>query len=822
MHSMPACKYIFPLLFLWSHAILSAQKTTVSGRVVDSESLEPIPFVNIGFLHSPVGTISEMDGSFYLSSSEVGDTLLFSSIGYETYRVLIRKGVSQELNIMMVPVSILLEEIIVTPGENPAFRILEKINDNKKRNNPDRFSSYQYKAYTKLRLDLNNVDKAFRDQPLLRDFGFIFDYMDSSEVFNKNYLPLMISESVSKFYYSKNPPVRREVMEAFKVSGIENSTVSQFTGKMYQQLNIYDNFITFFDPGFVSPISDIGRLYYRYYLEDSSWIDNSWCYKISFRPKRTQERTFYGYFWVADTSFAIQKFQLRVSADVNLNLVKDMIAINEFKKLNDTTWFLASEDLVIDFNVAEKSYGFFGRKTAFYDSILIESPLPEAVTRMTTNTYLLEDRLDRDEHYWDLHRKGVLTQEDRNTYLMVDSVKLVPRYKTLYGLANMLASYYWVAGPVELGPYYTFISGNAVEGTRLRLGGRTSNRFSTKLMLGGHIAYGFEDRQLKYGLYYNYMFGTNPRISTGASWYHDIRQLGKSENAFLDDNFMASLLRRQPNHKLSLVDQLNVFFEREWVQGFSNTLTFRHQTIHSTSHVPFITLSSGGDSVFHASLTSAELVLNTHFAYREKFLLGKFERLSLGSEYPSVDFGITFGIRGLLNSDYEYLKLSLAVSDKIEVNPAGHLKYRFTAGKIYGNLPYPLLKLHEGNETYAYDPQAFNMMNYYEFVSDAYVHLFAEHHFQGFFLNRVPLIRNLHLREVVGCNMLFGSLRGSNETVMLFPEGLYKLTEPYYEVSAGLENIFKLIRIEAMWRLSYLDHEGIRPFGVRVGLQFSF
>src|SRR3990172_9652932 len=255
----------FLLLILGSG--LYGQKTVVSGKIIDSESLEPVPYANIGFQHSPVGIISENDGSFYLSTAKPTDTLLVSSVGYELVRMPITKGAEQFFEIKLVPKSITLDAVVVKPGENPAFRILKAINDHKKRNDPARLNSYQYRAYTKLRLDFNNVGESLKDQRLLKDFGFIFDYMDSSEVFNKNYLPLLITETISTLFFSKNPPVNREVIEAFKVIGVENKTIAQFAGRMYQQLNIYDNFILFFDPGFVSPIADFGRAYYKYFLE---------------------------------------------------------------------------------------------------------------------------------------------------------------------------------------------------------------------------------------------------------------------------------------------------------------------------------------------------------------------------------------------------------------------------------------------------------------------------------------------------------------------------------------------------------------------------
>jgi hypothetical protein len=810
------------LVFLiFSTLLVSGQKTVIKGRVTDAETLEPVPYTNIGFKSSLVGTISETDGSFFLSTPKATDTLLISSVGYEIQKIPIQQGKEQYFDVRLVPATIALDAVIVTPGENPAFKILRAINDHKKQNDPSRLSSYQYKAYTRMRLDMNNIGEDLKNQRLLRDFDFVFDYMDSSEVFNKNYLPLLITETVSNVYYAKNPPVNREVIQAFKVSGIENKTIAQFTGRMYQQLNIYDNFILFFDPGFVSPIADFGRLYYKYYLEDSAYIDGKFCYKISFKPKRTQVRTFYGFIWVADTSFAIKKFQLRVSKEVNLNLIKDMIATYEYDQVNDTTWFLTKEDLIIDFNVAEKSYGFFGRKNAIYDSICLIQTVPEEVKKMTTDTYIREDSLDRDEAFWENNRKTELTDEDSRIYAMVDSVKQVPMYKTLNSLLNMLTNYYLILGPAEIGPYYTLVSGNVVEGTRIRLGGRTSNALSTKFMVGGHIAYGFKDERIKYGLNATYMVSTNPRRCANISYFHDIRQLGKSDNAFLDDNIMTSVLRRTPNYKLTMVDQFNVSYEHEWALGFSNTLKASHQTIYPTSYVPLATFDNPTDSI-GSPLTSAEITLSTHFAYREKFVWGKFERRSLGSQYPSLDLDLTYGPKGALGSDFEYFKFRLKISDKLETNPFGYLRYRFTLGKIFGTVPYPLLKLHEGNETYAYDPLSFNMMNYYEFVSDEYISIFAEHHFQGFFLNYIPLLRRLHWREVASCQILYGRLSDANRSVMLFPKGLTDIQTPYYEAGVGIENIFKLFRIDAMWRFSYLDHPKTTPLGIRACMQLSF
>jgi len=753
-------------------------------------------------------------------------------MGYSPQTKAIVKGRQQVIHFQLTKANLRIEEVVVKPGENPAFQVLRNISERKKYNNPERFESYRYKSYNKLQLDMNNVSDELKNRMVIRNFDFVFDNIDSSEVFGKNYLPVMISESVSHFFYQKNPSVEKEIIEAFKISGIDNNTLAQFSGKMYQRLNIYDNFISLFEPGFVSPIADFGRAYYKYMIEDSALIDGSWCFKISFKPKRKLERTFYGYFWVADTSFAIKKAQLRVSPDVNINYLNDMIVINEYNRINDSIWFLSSEELLLDFYIREQSTGFFGKKTSVYTDVVLNEPVPDSILKIRTDTYTEADNINRDDKYWIENRKLELTEEETGIYEMVDSVTNVPAFKRIYKLVDLLFDYYWVTGPVEIGPYYTFYSNNPIEGHRVRFGGRTSHNFSTKFRVGGHVAYGFKDEEWKYGAIADYMFDNNPRIRASFSYYHDMRQLGKSQNAFLDDNILTTILRRNLNYKLTMVDQYSLEFEREWFQGFSNTLSLRNQTIHPTVYVPFVIRNGNGDPVGVNNLTSTEITLNTHFSYREKFLLGKFERSSLGSVYPTLDLELTYGPKGVLNSDYEFYRIKMMVSDKIETNPLGHFRYRITGGKTFGSLPYPLLELHDGNETYAYDLFAFNMMNYYEFVSDEFISVWAEHHFQGFFMNKVPILRWLKLREVVNAKILIGRLNDANRSVMDFPPGLSPLTKPYIEAGVGIENLFNLIRIDAMWRFSYIDKEyletysnennsDIQIFSLRIVLQLA-
>ncbi len=816
------CKWVVIFLLLFLHnSVVCGQITKVRGVVKDSETQEPIPFVNVTFKNSNIGTITNTAGEYFLESRNSHDSIIVSFVGYKPQTRAVQLYRYQEINFNLKPNIYEIDEVVVLPTENPAHEILRNIIENKEKHNPRKFDSYTYKLYNKVEIDVNNVDDDLKNHRLLRDFQFLFDYVDTSAITGKSYLPIFITESFSEYYYQKNPRIEREIINATKISGIENESISQFTGKMYQKINIYENFEQVFEPGFVSPIADFGLYYYKYYLIDSAFIDNHWCYNISFVPKRKQEKTFHGNFWVNDTTFAIKKIQMRMAQDVNINFINDFVAEYEYEQIDDSIWFMKNEKLFFDFNLTDRTLGFFGKKTTNYMNIKLNEELPEQVQKINDNVIVEENAMINDENFWINNRPIDLTQKEKKIYEMVDSVKQVPIFKTYEKIVGMFGMYHYEVGLFELGPYYKTFSFNEIEGNRIRLSGRTSNNFSTKLMINAHIAYGEKDNRLKYGGGFIYMFDKNPRLAVGAQYKYDIQQLGQSQYALTEDNFFTSILRRNPNYKLTMVNDFSSFVEKEWFQGFSNKLTYNYKSIEPTEYIPFQKTSST-DTIIFNDITTSELNLNIRLAKNEKYLRGEFERINLGTNDPVLNLYFTTGIKNLLDSDYEYYKLSVSLAHKVPISPLGYFKYIIDAGQVFGSVPYPLLKLHEGNETYAFDRYAFNMMNYYEFASDKYLSVYAEHHFQGFFLNKIPLLRKLKWREVISAKALIGELSNRHEEIMDFPDNLYQVNEPYLEASIGIENIFKLFRIDAVWRLSYLDHENIEKFGIRATVQIIF
>lgn len=821
-HSNNIFRYLVLIaMFSLGSTSLFAQLTKVRGTVVDAETQETLPYVNIQFAGTTIGTISDLNGNFFIQARTESDTLLVSFIGYNIQKIRLQKKQYQEIKVVMAPTDNLLSEIVVKAGENPAWRILRNIIENKKKNDIEQLSSYEYEVYNKMEIDLNNVDEELRKRKVFKNFDFVFNYIDTSAETGKNYLPVFISESVSDYYYQHKPKRKKEIIKANRISGMKNEGVAQYTGQMYVDVNIYDNFIDVFSKPFVSPLNNSWKLYYKYYLLDSTYIDGNHCYLVSFKPKRKQEATFTGEFWVADTTWAIKKAKARIAEDANLNYVNDFIVQVEFEKVDSSNWFLTREELFVDFNLTDKTTGLFGRKTTTKKNVKVNHKYKKGFFSSTEpeESIVQDGAVDRDTAVWNELRHERLSQKEKAIYSMVDSIKDVKLFQTISDIMTMLTVGYYDFGLWEWGPYFTTYSSNPVEGHRFRFGGRTSSEFSEKIRLEGYGAYGTDDERFKYSAGLHYIIKDKPRRDFKVKYRHDVEQLGLSVNAFKQDNILSTILTRDPNDKLQMIDLMQAEYRHEWFQGFSNSITLSNRVIYGSEALPFQNVET--EQAWN-SISASEINLTTRWAFNEKFLSGTFRRVSLGSAYPILTLGLTAGMKGVLESDYEYYHVKLDIDHHFDLPPFGQFQYRLQGGKLFGDLPFPLLKLHEGNGTYAFDKYAFNMMQYYEFASDTYFSFYGEHHFNGFFLNKIPLMRKLKWREIAYAKGLIGTISDGNSkenAIMDFPTSLGDVSKPYFEVGVGIENIFKIFRLDGIWRLSYLDEGEAPRFGLRASVQ---
>ena len=352
------------------------QKTKVYGTVTDAETGETLPFVNVMFQNSKIGTITDLDGKYEIESYYATDSLSAAFVGYTRLTFAIEKDVAQEMNFRLIESTTDLPELIVIPNEiNPAHPILKKVIANKHINNREKLESYEYEVYNKMEFDINNLSDKFQKRKVFKKFNFIFDNIDSTE--GKPYLPILISESLSQYHYRKNPKSQKEIIKATRVSGVDNESVSQFTGDMYQQINVYENHLKLLGRDFISPIANYGLNYYKYYLMDSMNVDGYWCYELKYMPKRKGELTLDGTIWIHDTTYAVKKIEGEMAKDANLNLVEELSITQTFQQVEDEVWMLTKDELFISFSLAKNKTGFYGRKATHYSDFVINKPKPD-------------------------------------------------------------------------------------------------------------------------------------------------------------------------------------------------------------------------------------------------------------------------------------------------------------------------------------------------------------------------------------------------------------------------------------------------------------
>ena len=807
--------------------LLHSQKTIVFGTVTDAVSKQAIPFAPVYFVGTKSGTTSDENGKYRIETYYSSDTLRCKGIGYAQQSFSIKPGTTKEINFTLLDENT-TSVVIIRPKDepNPAIELMKKVIANKKINNREKLDAYEYEAYNKVEFDLNNISAALADKKLLKPFEFILEDLDTTQ--EKPYLPIFMTESLSDFYYRRNPKISKEIIKGTRISGVENESVNQFLGDMYQNVNIYDNEILVFSKSFTSPVSTYALGFYDYGLVDSAYIEGKWCYKLEFFPRRKQELLFHGEMWIHDTTYAVKQVDASISEGANINWIKDFSVKQEYNEVDHEVWMLVKDEIFVEFNLNDKKIGVYGRKNSSYKRFVINKPKEDSFYPSFSNVIVDPNSSNHDEAYWQNMRHVALTAKENRIYSMVDTLKKMPQFKTITDIITLFVSGYKITGNFEFGPYSSFYSFNPIEGSRLRLGGRTSNAFSTKLRLDGYLAYGFADERFKYGAGGLYIINKSPRLAISAHGKHDMEQLGLGEGAFRQDNILASVFRRNPANKLTDVIDLNSYLEKEWFNGLSNKIIFTHRQLRpsGTKYAYRIPISNNYEN--DNALITTEISLYTRFAFKEKVIYGDFQRKSLGTKYPEIEITYSIALPGVVNSEYKYQRLELQVNDKIRFGPFGYLSLTLQAGKIYGNLPFPLLHIHEGNETFFYDETSYNTMNNFEFVSDQWASLMGQYHAEGLFFNKLPMLRKLKWREVATVKMLVGSYDPKNDELLTrdFNEDgvadIYRLKEPYMEASVGIENIFKIIRLDALWRLSYRDHSNIVRFAFRAKLQFEF
>jgi len=826
-------KYIlFILFFLFATTSLLFAQTKVSGVIVDKAN-NPVPFANIAFKNSNEGVVSNEDGIFYLESSKTYQTIVITSVGFSDREITLNKSVNYNITVQLAEI-ISLNEVVVYRGKtskknNPALDILRKIWERKRKNGLHLFDQYQMEKYEKIEFDLNTIDTAYMKKKLFKGMEFIFNQVDTSKVTGKTYLPIFVNEALSDVYGDNKLKKVKVKTKANKTSGFNgNQQILVFVNDLYTDFDVYDNHITFFDKSFTSPLSTTGVDVYNYILRDSSYIDKKWCYNIVFYPRRKNELTFKGDFWVSDTTFAIKNINMAATKSANINWVKDIYIEQEFEVMNDSVFLLTKDYMMTDFalNKKEKSKGVYGKRTTFYRNHKFNNEIPEKFYKDEVN-YLDKEIYNKPEEYWDKNRFENLTKDEKGVYKMLDTLQTVKKFKQLYSLVEILDSGYINYGNFDFGPIYSVIGNNVVEGLRLRTGIRTYYGPNDPWRLQSYVAYGFNDDKFKYGLTGKWMVEKKKRIIISAGNRRDIEQIGASltsTNDVLGRSYASSgLLTFGINDKLTNVNLSNIQVDIEPIKNLTFGAGVSFRTLQSAT--PLFSLDYYTDlsqTTIKSQVKQSEVNVQVEFTPKRETIGYGVERDYADSPFTSLFVTYSQGFKGLFSSDFDYKKLQLYYKQPIIIGPLGRSNIILEMGKTFGFIPLGLMSIVPGNQSVFNISNTFNNLKFYEFVTDQYVTLKWDHDFQGRFFGRIPFMRKLNWRENIGVRSVYGTVSDENRAINA--SGLvYNAPEKvYWEYSAGIGNIFKFFRVDFSWRGNYLEMPDASKFAVKVSLGFYF
>lgn len=852
---------ILPILaFLYIVAgfspLLAQNITSVSGIVKDSVSGEPLSYVSVLFKKSTIGTMTDDDGQFALQNDKGFTTLEVTSLGYDTKQLVLKAGSKNTgLVILLKPTTFEIGEVVVKPKkekytkkDNPAVALIKKVIEHKDDNRIEAKPEYKTEKYEKLTLSLDNFNPNLDKNKFLKKFKFIKNYLDTSEFTGKPILTVSVRETLSDIYYRKNPHALKTFTKGKRLQGIDESMdeggITTNLEEIFQSINIFDNNINLLLNRFVSPLSStLATSYYKYYIMDTVMVDNDRCIDLAFVPFNSESYGFTGRLYITDDgTYSVKKAQLDVPVNINLNFVEKLRITQEFEKLPDSTWVVAQENTLVNFAIAKGTQPLYAHQLRTYDNYDF-SPQPDTIFKQLGSDIILPEAVNRPDTFWVSHRHVPLKEKENALKDLLTQLRKVPAFNAIIKTAEILISGYIQTGKsrntskFDFGPMNTTFGGNRIEGFRMRIGGMTTANMNDHLFGSGYIAYGSGDRKFKYNGKVTYSFnkkayheGEAPVNNLSLMHEYDLYTPGQNFLYTSKDNIFVAIKVGMPITKMSYIRKTMLSYEKEWLNNFTFKTWMVQQNDQPTGTLEYI--PNDGDGLTRLkSINTSELGVQLRFAPHEKAYngrAGKESVFNLAKDAPVFKLSHQMGFKDVLGGDYKYNHTEFSAQKRIWLSSFGHIDGVLKAGKVWDKVPFPLLILPNANQSLTIQPESFHMMNALEFVADQYVSLDLTYYLKGWILNRIPGVNWLKLREVVSFNAIYGGLTDKNNPaktpgLFLLPEGTEPLGNmPYMEASVGLENIFKILRIDYYRRLTYLDKPGIKKGGVRIMLRFSF
>jgi len=745
-----------------------------------------------------------------------------------------------------------LKEVVIRPKkekyskkDNPAVDLIEKVIANKNKNRIESNHSWQFQQYEKFTLSVGNIDNAFETKGLTKIFKFLPDYYGVSELDSSSILTISINETLSDEYRRNEPDYKKTVILASKRTGLDHfmeiESLDAIYSETFKAVNIFVNDLEILMKHFVSPLSSsLATSFYKYYILDTITYKNDRCIILDFAPHNVQDFGFTGRLWILpDNSYAIKKIVLDIPRLNSVNFVKQMRITQEFERLPSGIWAKSEESIITGFEAYKNALGVYAKKSMNYTDYVLNS-VPDSIFGSENNIIEPKQALNQSDSVLDAYRTVPLQKNEQEVGELTDKMMHVPVFNYFMNAMKVLATEYIRTNAslnksvFDIGPIFSFISGNPLEGVRFRLGGMTTANLNPHLFWNGYLAYGTEDRLFKYASTFTYAFNKKQyheneyrKNNLSFAYSYDVNTPG-TDYSYIDKDNMFLSMRRGNNDNMTYRRQALASYEFESNWGLSFKIWTNVQNEQAAGNLQFLIKDNTGEIKNISDYTSSAVGIRLRYARNEKIFQNRSSRFAFYRNEPVFTLSYTAGIKGYLKGEYAYHALETSVEKRFWFSAFGDVDVVGKAGKIWGELPFPLLMIPNANQSYFMQSESFSLMNVLEFVNDKYASLDLQFHFNGLLFNRIPLLRQLKLREVAGITGLYGNLSDKNNpsqnpALFLFPEGTGKMTDiPYTEASFGVENILKILRIYYVRRLTYLGNPGISKDGIRFAFTFTF
>lgn len=833
--------------------------TSASGIVKDSITGEPLPFVSVYFDGSTIGAMTDDNGTFTLQNNQGYTKLAAASLGYDTKFIDLKPGKKNDnLEVLLKPTAFEISEVVVKPKrekytrkDNPAVELIKKVIAHKNDNRIEAKPEYQTEVYEKLSLSLDNFNPNLDKNKFLKKFKFIKNYLDTSEFNGKPILTVSVRENLSDFYYRKSPKAEKTIVRAKRMQGIDKTLddgggITSNLEEIFKSINIFDNNIPILLNRFVSPLSStLATTYYHYYIMDTLDVGGDKCVDLAFVPANSESYGFTGRLYITlDGNYAVKKVLLNTPANINLNWVDKLRIEQEFKQMPDSTWVLDQENTFVNFYVVKGTQQLYAHQLRNYDNYNFNVQNADSVFGLLGALHILPEATAQPDTFWTHNRPIPLKEKEDALKDLLGQLRKVPAFNAIIKTAEILITGYIPTAndkkvtKFDFGPMNTTFSANHLEGFRMRVGGMTTANLNPYWFASGYLAYGTNDRKIKYNLKLTHSFtkkeyheGENPVNNLSFIQEYDVYTPGQDFLFTSKDNIFVAWKVGEPVTKMQYIRKSVLQYEKEWLNGLTWKSWIMNQNNEAAGTLQYIKRDESGNLYHIKDFTTSEIGTQLRFAPGERAYNGRSGKESvfnLSKDAPVFKLSHQLGIKGVLGGDYNYNHTEISAEKRIWLSSFGHIDAQVKAGKVWDKVPFPLLILPNTNQSVTIQPEAFHMMNALEFVTDQYVSFNATYYLKGWILNRIPGIKWLRLREVLSFNMIYGGLTDKNNPTLtpglfLLPDGTQPLgSTPYMECSVGLENIFKILRIDYYRRLTYLDHPDIKKGGIRIALRFTF